>query len=50
MLGDTIVAYDSGRDADDELSEEWTEDEAFFAGPTVHRQTSVKRVTSLEEK
>ena len=50
MLGDTIVACDSSRDADDELSEEWTEDEAVFAGPTVDRQTSVKRVTSLEEK
>ena len=49
LLGDTVLACDSGRDADDELSEEWTEDEAFFAGPTVYRQASVKRRISLEE-
>ena len=50
LLGDTVpICCDSGRDADDELSEEWTEDEAFFAGPAVYRQASVKRRISLEE-
>ena len=49
LLGDTVLTWDSGRDADDELSEEWTEDEAFFAGPMVYRQTSVKKRISSEE-
>lgn len=49
MLGEPVLTCDSGRDADDELSEDWTEDEAFFAGPAVCRQTSGKRRVSLEE-
>jgi hypothetical protein len=49
LLVDTVLTCDSGRDADDELSEEWTEDEAFFAGPAVFRQASIKRRIGLGE-
>ncbi|KAF8528987.1 hypothetical protein BU17DRAFT_80138 [Hysterangium stoloniferum] len=45
---DGISTCDSGRDADDELSEEWTEDEAFFAGPAIHRQAPTRRKPTTE--